>query len=116
MVPREHLQVSLQFPARGGVSPLHPVRSTAKNLNLATALREHEKPAPHRAGIATLTGQESAAESEPERAANRTWITARIDGPGHPGIGNGNNQPNPPLKEKLSAFPNAQQRTLTSCS
>jgi hypothetical protein len=56
------------------------VRSTAKNLNLATALREHEKPTPHRAGIATLTGQESAAESEPESAANRTWITSRIGG------------------------------------
>jgi hypothetical protein len=43
MVPREYSQVSLQFPARGGVSPLHPVRSTAKKLNLTTALREHEK-------------------------------------------------------------------------
>ena len=42
MVPREYSQVSLQFPARGGVSPLHPVRSTAKNLNPATTLREYE--------------------------------------------------------------------------
>jgi hypothetical protein len=39
---------------------LHPVRSTAKKLNPATALREHQKLTPHRAGIATPPGQESA--------------------------------------------------------
>src|SRR5208282_401674 len=37
-------------------TPLLPVRSTAKKLNPATALREHQKAAPHRARIATLHG------------------------------------------------------------
>jgi hypothetical protein len=70
-------------------SPLHPVRCTAKNLIPATALREHEKPTPHRARIATLTGRESAAESTPESAANRTSITARIGGSSPPESGTG---------------------------
>ena len=54
----------MQHPFRGGVSPLLPVRSTAKNLNPATALREHENVTPHRAGIATLPGKESAADQD----------------------------------------------------
>ena len=70
------------------MSFLHPVRSTAKNLNPATAHREHEKATPHRAGIATLPDQESALESETHRAAKLTQITARIGGPGHPRIRN----------------------------
>ena len=56
-----------------GDSPLHPVRSTAKKLNPATALREHEKATPHRAGIATLHG--------PDRRRNRDR-KARLIGPG----------------------------------
>ncbi len=60
------------------------MRSTAKNLNPATALGEHEK--------APLTVQESphlpGRESEPESAANRTRITARIGGSSPPGLRN----------------------------
>ena len=63
----------MQHPFRGGVSHFHPVRSTAKKLNPATALREHEKATPHRAGIATLHG--------PDRRRNRDR-KARLIGPG----------------------------------
>lgn len=46
-------------------------------------------PRPHRAGIATLPGQESALESGRHRAANRTRIRTRIGGTDTPGIRNG---------------------------
>jgi hypothetical protein len=48
----------------GGVSPLLPMRSMAKKLNRATALREHEKATPHRAGIAAPPGRESTADQD----------------------------------------------------
>jgi len=63
-----------------------PVQSTAKIPQPTTALREHEKLTPHRAGIATLPGQDSALESWPESAADRTRIAA---GSEHPGSGTG---------------------------
>ena len=42
----------------------------------------------HRAGIATLSGSESAAESASESAANRTWIRAGIGSSSAPESGN----------------------------
>jgi len=56
MVPREHSQVSLQFPPRGGVSPLHPVRSSAKELTPRKPASRRTNRRPHRARIATLNG------------------------------------------------------------
>ena len=71
------------------VSPLHPVRSTAKNLNPATALREHENLTPYRQNHHT-PGQQSAVESGRDRAANPTRIRARIGGLLTPGKRSGN--------------------------
>lgn len=78
----------MQHPFRGDVSPPPP---DAEGGALLTSPGYPQQPAkldaanrqnltPHRAGFATLTGRESAAESEPESAANRTRITARIGG------------------------------------
>jgi hypothetical protein len=60
---------------------------SAKNLNSTTKLREHEKVIPHRAGIATPPGHHHGGRSGSESAANRTRITARIGGQGHPESG-----------------------------
>jgi hypothetical protein len=49
---------------------VNPVQSTAKIPQPTTALREHEKLTPHRAGIATLHG--------PDRRRNRDWKAPRI--------------------------------------
>jgi len=64
---------AVQHPFRGGVSlPSTPCAARLKSLNPATALREHQKLTPHRAGIATLPGQESAPRSEPESTLDCT--------------------------------------------
>lgn len=69
------------------MSPLLPVRSTAKKPQPRNRTPGARKTHPHRARFATLHGQQSAAESGPESIANRTWIRARIGGPGHPESG-----------------------------
>jgi hypothetical protein len=52
---------ALQFPARGGVSPFHPVRSTAKNPQPCNRTPGGQERQPTRAGFTTLPGQQSAA-------------------------------------------------------
>jgi hypothetical protein len=72
------------------VSPLHPTPKAAqKPSTLKPPFREGKNVTPHRAGIATLTGRESALESGLESTANRTSITARIGRPAHPESGTG---------------------------
>ncbi len=61
-------------------TPLHPVRSTAKNPQPRHRTPGTRKSPHNRAGIATVPVHESVAESTPESAANPTWITARIGG------------------------------------
>ena len=70
------------------MSPLHPVRSTAKNLNPATALPGARKSHPSPCRNRHTARSRSAAESGSENAANRTGITARIGGLLSPRIGN----------------------------
>ena len=68
-------------------TPLPPCAARPKNPNPSTALRHSKNsslPCPNH----HTAGQESAAGSEPESAANRTGITARIDGSLSPRIGN----------------------------
>jgi len=64
------------------------VRSTAKNLNPATALREHENVTRHRAGIATLHGRDRRRNRDRNARLNRTRIRAGIG----EGIGPGKGQ------------------------
>jgi hypothetical protein len=56
----------VQHTFRGGVSPLHPVRSTAKNPQLRHGSPDHQKLTPHRARITTLPS--------PDRRRNRDRI------------------------------------------
>lgn len=83
---RQQPQVAVQLPFRGDVSPLLPVRSTAKTSTrkpTSGSSKPHARPGRNRHTVRSR----SAAGSGSESAANQTWTTARIGGSSPPDSG-----------------------------
>lgn len=90
-------------------TPPPDAEGSAKTLNPKITFREGKNVTPPRQNHHT-PGQQSAVESGQHRAAKRTRITARIDGPGHPGIRNGS----APADGKAAPQPGAANTQLHS--
>ncbi len=97
------------------MSPLHPVRSTAKKPQPRHGTPGARKTHPSPGQNHHTAGYGSAAESGPESTANPTRITARTGGPGHPDSGTGSAPANGKAAPQTGAArtqPTAKRKTL----